>query len=107
MDVMSNDWSKVLIPMIRKTMPGIIAQDIISVQSMEVTIPKPYEVLPDHFPPAPEGHLVIDANYEISAWIQDQPIHMWKWHDDCASERNKFRFYISEKLYTLLAMRFE
>ena len=104
---MSNDWSKVLIPMIRKTMPGIIAQDIISVQSMGVTIPKPYEVLPDHFPPAPAGHLVIDANSKVSAWIQDQPIHMWKWHDDCKTTLGKHRFYISEKLYTLLAMRFE
>lgn len=31
---MSNDWSSVLIPMIRNAMPEIIAQDIVSVQPM-------------------------------------------------------------------------
>lgn len=99
------NMASVLIPVIRKMMPGIIAQDIIGVQSMGMTLPKPYEVLPDHFPPAPEGHLVIDASFKVSAWIQEQPIHMWKWHEDCKTPFGLHRFYISEKLYTLLVLK--
>ena len=99
------NMASVLIPVIRKMMPVIISQDIIGVQSMGMTLPKPYEVLPDHFPPAPEGHLVIDANFKVSAWIQEQPIHMWKWHEDCKTPFGLHRFYISEKLYTLLVLK--
>jgi hypothetical protein len=36
-----NNWGTVLIPMIRKTMPSIIAQDIVGVQPMGTAVPKP------------------------------------------------------------------
>lgn len=99
----NNDWSSVLIPMIRKVMPTVIAQDIIGVQPMG--LPKPYVVLENHFPPAPDGHMVIEANFEVSSWIQNQPVYMWKWHDDWAAPTGRDRFYISEKLYTLLSLK--
>ena len=101
---MTSDKS-VLLPILRKMIPSIIAQDIVSVQPMSTIAPKPYEILPDHFPPAPVGHLVIDASFKVSAWIQEQPIHMWKWHEDCKTPFGLHRFYISEKLYTLLAIK--
>lgn len=94
-----------LLPLIRKILPDVIAQEIISVQPMISPVAPPYVILENHFPPAPEGHLIIEANFEISSWIQNQPIHMWKWHEDWAAPPGKDRFYISKKLYTLLSLK--
>ena len=95
-----------------------MCEDIVSVQPMSgsagqifklrhVTTPKYYLVDPtiDNLPKPPKGYLTIEANFEISRWITEQPPHMWKHGDVPAYVSVKDRFTISEQLYTLLALR--
>ncbi len=109
-----------IIPIIRKLMPAMIAKDIVGAQPMSSAIGKAFDIhykRPVPFcrvdqelyglPPAPEGFLTVDVNYQVALWIKDQPVHMWKFSDAPAYSIAMTRYTISEKLYTLMAMRFE
>ena len=107
---MSNDWSKVLIPMVRKYMPGVIAQEIVSVQPMtDVFKPRPKFMLVDQpvdkLPAPPEGYLTVDVAGEVAMWIEEQAIHMWKHGDVPAYAFGMERYTVSEQLYTMMALR--
>ena len=106
---MDNDWTSILIPMIRKVMPTVIAQDIVGVQPM--TMPKYLDKVLvvdqtiDKLPAPPEGHLTVDVDWEVAKWIESQPIHMWKYGDVPAYSASRERYTISEQLYTWLTLR--
>ena len=96
---------KILLPMIRKVMPAIIAHDIVGVQPINLTPPK-WKPVPVYSEPIPDGYVVIDANREISAWIEEQALHMWK-HAELQQLTPGFfdRYIISEELLAWLTLR--
>lgn len=109
-----------IMPAIRKLMPSVIAQDIVSVQPMtspnglvfdiKYEAPKSFvrvDASKDGLPLPPEGYIAVDVNWEVARWISEQPIHMWKFRDAPAYSPVMERYTISEKLYTLMAVRFE
>lgn len=109
---MSNNWSKVLIPMVRKMMPGIIAQEIVGVQPMSGVDQEPVrpkfrrvDQVPDGLPPPPDGYITVDVGYEVARWLNDQPIHMWKFCDVPAYSMSMERYTVSEQLYTMMALK--
>lgn len=105
----NKDWNSVLIPMIRKMMPTLIAQEIVGVQPM--TMPKHLpkfmvvDQTVDKLPAPPEGHLTVDVDFEVSRWIQEQPIYMWKFGDVPAYSGARDRFTISKQLYSWMALK--
>ena len=105
-----NGWSSELIPMIRKVMPGIIAQEIAGVQPM-TDIFKPRQKFikvdqtVDKLPAPPEGYLTVDVAGEVALWIEEQPIYMWKHGDVPAYSFGMERYTVSEQLYTWMSLR--
>ena len=96
---------KVLLPMIRKVMPQIIAHDIVGVQPMNLMPPK-WKHTASYSEHVPDGYVVIDANREISAWIEEQALHMWKHAELQQLTPGLYdRYIISEELLTWLALR--
>jgi hypothetical protein len=59
----------------------------------------------DNLPEPPKGYLTVDVDFEISKWIEEQPLYMWKHGDVPAYAANKDRYTISEELYTWLTVR--
>jgi hypothetical protein len=106
------DWNSVLIPMIRKLAPTILAQEIVGVQPMTgVTIPPMmaprYQITEQYNEVVPDGYLVIDVNKEVSHWIEEQPIRYWK-HGELTNTPGFWdRYIISEQLFTWLKMRWQ
>jgi hypothetical protein len=106
------ELGKVLIPIIRNFMPSLLAADIIGTQPMSIDLPS--KMAPKYREPAqyneqvPKGYLVIDANREVSQWIEEQPIYHWK-HGQLEQMSSGLwdRYIISEKLYTWLKLRWQ
>ena len=95
-----------------------MVEDIVGVQPMSasasqifnirhITTPKYYIVDPtiDKLPKPPRGYITIEANMEISRWIESQPLYMWRQGDVPAYIPLYDRFMISEELFTLLALK--
>jgi hypothetical protein len=99
---------KVLIPMIRKAVPTTIAHQIVGVGPL---LPKRlmYEVLDEGWEKVtPEGHKSIMTNVEIAHWIEQQPIHMWKYIDlETKGETYQLNthFIVSDELLSWLILR--
>ena len=71
-------------------------------------IAKRYEIIDqtiDNLPKPPEGYLTIEVDLEISKWIEENPIHMWKFGDVPAYSPNRNRYTISSELYSWLILR--
>lgn len=101
-----NDWNSVLIPMIRKVMPAIVAQDIVGVQPMSAINAEPIVVVEPNQPPGPpEGYLTVDVLGEVALWIEEQPIYMWKHGDIPAYAFGRERYTVSEQLYTWMRLK--
>ena len=114
----NNDWNSILLPMIRKTLPGVIAQDIVGVQPMATDVAQVFSIKSkylekilivdqtvDKLPAPPAGHMTVDVDWEVAQWIQKQPIHMWKFGDVPAYSSARERFTVSEQLYTWMTLR--
>ena len=111
--------NKVLIPMIRKIAPTLIAQDIVGVQPMPSSVydtfsnikPKflTYNVLDESWQKTcPAGNTAIETNVEIAHWIEQQPVHMWKYIDLNARGMEyhlSTHFFVSNELLTWLKLR--
>ena len=74
--------------MIRKILPTTIAQEIVGVQPMASSMSSvftkqlTYQVLEDGWEKTcPAGHVAIMTNVQIAHWIEQQPVHMWKYID--------------------------
>lgn len=107
----TEDWAKVLIPVIRKHLPTILAEEIAGVQPMVPPKMLSYEVLEEEWQKTcPRGHTAIQTNVEIGHWIEQQPIHMWK-YIDLEKEGRTFAlntyFFVSNELLTWLRMRWQ
>lgn len=73
--------NSVLLPVIKRVMPNIIAQDIISVQPMGSVYPyyNAWSKVGIHIP---TDHWVYNVrSQEIRTWIEEQPAYMWKFYD--------------------------
>lgn len=53
----------------------------------------------------PTGNRVIDVGGDISKWIHEQPVHLWKSEYDRSSPVFCDRYVIADELYTLLLLR--
>lgn len=104
----TNDWTKVLIPVLRNHLPKILAEEIVGVQPM-MQKRLTYEVM-ENVAVNPPGYHAIYANIEIGHWIEQQPVHMWKFYDlDHCDEkwRMKTQYIVSDQLLTWLKMRWQ
>lgn len=95
---------KILLPIIRKHMPTLIAQNIVGVQPMNLTLPR-YQIVSDSNTPVPNGYIKIDVRKEISDWIEQQPIYMWKHGEPGVMVGFYNRYIISEELLSWLILR--
>jgi len=108
----------ILIPMIRKLMPTMIAHQILGVQPMTGPTGSVFNLstgngiqkferldidVYGNDIPVPEGYCVVDVTHQVADWIREQPIHLWKDIDRVSYLRD--RFVISDGLYTALALR--
>lgn len=104
----NNTSPGILIPMIRKVLPTTIAQDIVGVQPM-MQKHLTYEILTEGWDKVcPAGHVAISTNVEIGHWIEQQPVHMWKYIDLETQGRTyqlNTNFFVSDQLLTWLKMR--
>ena len=96
---------------LRKTLPEIIAQEIVSVQPMVMpTVETRGWILVDQvkeivLPPPPEGYVTVDVNNEILEWIlTHDECH---WHDGIVPAYNGHmtRLNITNELYSWLLLR--
>jgi hypothetical protein len=115
--------NKVIIPIIRNVMPTLIAQQIVGVQPMSVGAGsvftmagnkvafKNYIMAPNQNEciqyDTPEcTYYAVDVRPEVSAWIIEQPIYMWKHAaetEDCSP--NFDRYIISEGLLAWITLQ--
>ena len=111
----NSDW----VSLIRNSLPGLIAQEIAGIQPMPSDVAKVFGIKPkylekilvvdqtvDKLPAPPAGHMTVDVDWEVSQWIQQQPIHMWKFGDVPAYSGARDRFTVSEQLYTWMTLKF-
>ena len=112
------EYGKILIPMIRKVLPAVIASDIVGVQPMQTDYGSILEIKPkyldniiivdqtkDKLPEPPAGYLTVDVSIEVSRWIQEQAISQWKFATIPAYGVARERFTISEELYTMAVLK--
>ena len=111
------EFRKIMLPMIRKILPTTIAQEIVGVQPMASSMSSvftkqlTYQVLEDGWEKTcPAGHVAIMTNVQIAHWIEQQPVHMWKYIDlekDGREFQLNTHFFISDQLLTWLKMRWQ
>ena len=110
-----------LIPIIRKLMPNIVAQDIVGVQPMSIGTSNVFNINGDkatfrNFVPAGNqnecvlysgNHVAVDVKTrEVSKWLEEQPAHLWKYAEETDDCHFAFtRYIIDEQLFTLLSLR--
>ena len=77
--------TKVILPIIRNIMPDVIANDIVGVQPMTnaANMINPFTKKWERIGmDVPSDKWVFNIrNQEIRTWIEEQPIHMWKFYD--------------------------
>ena len=101
----TSETKNLLIPMIRKVMPKIIAQDIVGVQPMIKPKMLPKFIVLD-VQDVPDGHYALEVDFEVQHWIAQQPVHMWKYFDGPEDMRiDRHRYLVSEQLYNWMLMR--
>lgn len=117
MSLLKNNAS-ILIPIIRKMMPAVIAQDIVGVQGMQGPAGQIFNIKADRrkflivdqtidkLPSPPKGYLTVDVVGEVALWLEEQPIHLWKHGDVPAYSFGMERYTVSEELLTMLMLRF-
>ena len=90
-----------------------LAKELVSVQPMTGPVGQifnmktnvlTYKVITDHdVENVPANHHVVIVNHEIDMWINEQPIHMWKFIDE---PKTYYDYYIiSDELLTWLTVR--
>lgn len=108
--------NKLLIPVLRKIVPHLVANQIAGVQPMMTagvggifrsTQEKFFLIdqTTDGLWAPPAGYVTVDVITEISQWIEQHPLSMWKPGDVPAYNPMMDRFTISEELYTLMALK--
>jgi len=103
----NDEWNSVLIPMIRKLAPTLLAEDIVGVQPMPLPpmMMPPWVIAVEYEEVVPTGYVVINANREVSVWIEEQPVHMWK-HGNIKNVSGFWdRYIVSEKLITWIKLK--
>lgn len=106
----------ILLPLIRRVMPTMIAHQILGVQPMTgptgsifgTRRPKFERLNIDQYQDdellVPEGYCVVDVDTQVYRWVSEQPIHLWKVADRLTFSHLD-RMIIADGLYTALALR--
>ena len=95
---------KILLPMIRKLHPQIVAQDIVGVQPMGEIAKWERASNYSHLP-IPDGYTHINVNREIAQWIEEQPLYQWR-HGELGRLAGFYdSFIVSEELLSWLTLR--
>jgi hypothetical protein len=106
----------ILLPIIRRVMPTMIAHQILGVQPMTGSTgsifgtrrPKFERLNIDQYQDdellVPEGYCVVDVDTQVYRWVSEQPIHLWKVADRLTFSHLD-RMIIADGLYTALALR--
>ena len=115
--------NNIIIPIVRKMLPQTLVKDIASVQPMtgpdsgvfvmreDKVAFKNYVMVPNQnecvLYDTPEcTYYAVDVRPEVDAWIQEQPLHMWKHADEFEDCHFNFtRYIISEGLLSWLIIR--
>ena len=108
----------ILLPMIRKVFPGLIANDIVNVQPMTGPTSQIFTMRTIYKNPencrllstddydedihVPNDYCVVEVSYAVHLWIEEQDISLWKPVDDVYSG---WRYVISNGLFTILTLR--
>lgn len=106
---------KQMMPIIRKLMLAALAQDLVSVQPMTSATGAVFNIKHEYLPKyrqidvsgVPNGHYGIDVGFEVQLWIEQQPIHMWKYIDgpEDMTRVDRQQFLVSEQLYNWMLIR--
>jgi hypothetical protein len=111
---MSKQARSILLPIIRKTTPGLIVNELISVQPMAGptgmihTLRTRYSnilnfnIILDHTYDVPNDYCVVEVVPHVAGWIEEQNITLWKPID---TDSYLERYIISDTLYTLMSLR--
>lgn len=59
----------------------------------------------DNMSSVPAGHVTIEVSPNVARWVEQQPLSMWKFEDTPTNSVMMNRYIVSEKLYTLLAVK--
>lgn len=101
---MSN--SKILIPLLRKHVPTMLAQDILGIQPANYTLLSVVRINDVKW------YRVRVPTSEVIEWIRSQDNELWNHEDFGIYEQGKLirelggiKFIIHEKLYTIFALR--
>lgn len=109
-----------LIPIIRKLMPSILAQDIVGVQPMTSATGnvfsmknntvsfKPFVIVENQNECVlySGNHIAVDVKPTVSTWIEEQPPYLWKYAENTEDCHVSFtRYIIDEKLFTMMSLK--
>lgn len=106
----------ILLPLIRRVMPTMIAHQILGVQPMTGPTGSIFGTRRHKFERlnidqyqddellVPEGYCVVDVDTQVYRWISEQPIHLWKVADRLTFSHLD-RMIIADDLYTAMALR--
>lgn len=97
---------KIILPIIKKVMPVLLAKEITDVQSIGPV--KSYFIQTNHNEEVPDGFLVVDIKwirFEIYEWLERQNPNKWRKSASNHKLLTYIRYIISEDLYTLLVLR--
>lgn len=102
--------NSVLIPIIRKMMPGIIAQDIVGVQPMngDKLGFMPFVIVENQNECVlySGNHIAVDVKPNVSKWIEEQAPHLWKYAEETDGCHFSFtRYIIDEQLFTIMSLK--
>ena len=112
---------KVLIPLIRKLKPQTFAQDLVGVQPMTIPTASVFSMGSDNvsfknFVVAENqnecvlyagNHVAVDVKTrDVAEWLEQQPVHLWKYAEETEGCHFAFiRYIIDEQLFTLLSLK--
>ena len=90
-------WNQILIPLLRRTLPGIIAQDIVGVQPMGQIFQKPWVITTDALVDGVPWYTVQVNDPELAQYIRGTRAWHWYQHPNYDG-----LFDVDEHLLTLI-----
>lgn len=105
--VTQSKMNSILLPMIRRVIPTVIAHDIVSVQPMTMptsTFVK-YKTIDKHDLTVPDNYVAINVDREVAQWIETQPLHMWKHGEMKVMPQFYDQYIVSEELLSWITLK--
>lgn len=107
-----DSFSSTLLPILRKAMPGMLANSIVGVQPMSGNtgqiftmkggfFSKPFTIVDSDIP----GWVVLTVSNEVYNWLKEFPADQWKNVGDEHTNPWVNNVTITEELFTMLALK--